>query len=184
MSNQDFKRKIACIGAGYVGGPTMAIIANKCPEYKVTVVDISQPRIDAWNSDDLPIFEPGLDERVLAARGKNLFFSTDVDTAISEAYAIQAQRRRGPWLDGTVNPDKQRSDSIDAPVERAGLKPHELKEAAAPTVEPTKHAKAGTMAGMLDMVEHLDAIREKRAQQQGIEQARLVPDDVVHAAQE
>ena len=88
MSNQDFKRKIACIGAGYVGGPTMAIIANKCPEYKVTVVDIAQPRIDAWNSDNLPIFEPGLKERVLATRGKNLFFSTDVDSAISEADII------------------------------------------------------------------------------------------------
>lgn len=88
MSNQNFKRKIACIGAGYVGGPTMAIIANKCPEYQVTVVDISQPRIDAWNSDNLPIFEPGLDERVFAARGKNLFFSTDVDSAISEADII------------------------------------------------------------------------------------------------
>jgi UDPglucose 6-dehydrogenase len=88
MSNQDFKRKIACIGAGYVGGPTMAIIANKCPDYKVTVVDIAQPRIDAWNSDNLPIFEPGLEERVLAARGKNLFFSTDVDSAISEADII------------------------------------------------------------------------------------------------
>ncbi len=88
MSNQNFKRKIACIGAGYVGGPTMAIIANKCPDYKVTVVDISQPRIDAWNSESLPIFEPGLKERVVAARGKNLFFSTDVDSAISEADII------------------------------------------------------------------------------------------------
>ncbi len=88
MSNPEFKRKIACIGAGYVGGPTMAIIANKCPEYKVTVVDISQPRIDAWNSDTLPIFEPGLNERVLSTRGKNLFFSTDVDSAISEADII------------------------------------------------------------------------------------------------
>jgi UDPglucose 6-dehydrogenase len=88
MSNQEFKRKIACIGAGYVGGPTMAIIANKCPEYKVTVVDISQPRIDSWNSDNLPIFEPGLNERVLATRGKNLFFSTNVDSAISEADII------------------------------------------------------------------------------------------------
>ena len=88
MSNQNFKRKIACIGAGYVGGPTMAIIANKCPEYKVTVVDISQQRIDAWNSESLPIFEPGLKKRVLATRGKNLFFSTNVESAISESDII------------------------------------------------------------------------------------------------
>ena len=88
MSNKDFKQKVTCIGAGYVGGPTMAVIANKCPEYKVTVVDISQPRIDAWNSNNLPIFEPGLNERLLAAKGRNLFFSTDVDSAISEADII------------------------------------------------------------------------------------------------
>ena len=73
---------VCCIGAGYVGGPTMAMIALKCPHIKVTVVDISQPRIDAWNSDHLPIYEPGLDEVVKACRGKNLFFTTDVDRAI------------------------------------------------------------------------------------------------------
>ena len=66
----------------------MTVIANKCPEYKVTVVDISQERIDAWNSDKLPIFEPGLKERVLTARGKNLFFSTDIDRGIDEADII------------------------------------------------------------------------------------------------
>ncbi len=66
----------------------MTVIANKCPEYKVTVVDISQERIDAWNSDKLPIFEPGLQERVLTARGKNLFFSTDIDRAIDDADII------------------------------------------------------------------------------------------------
>ena len=69
--------KIACIGAGYVGGPTMAMIALKCPNVEVYVYDLSQGRIDAWNSDDLPIFEPGLDEIVKARRGKNLFFTTD-----------------------------------------------------------------------------------------------------------
>ena len=53
---------ICCIGAGYVGGPTMAMIAYKCPHIKVVVVDINQSRIDAWNSDALPIYEPGLDE--------------------------------------------------------------------------------------------------------------------------
>ncbi len=66
----------------------MTIIANKCPDYKVTVVDISQERIDAWNSDKMPIFEPGLQERVLSARGKNLFFSTDIDRGIDEADII------------------------------------------------------------------------------------------------
>lgn len=80
--------KICCIGAGYVGGPTMAMIAHKCKDHTVTVVDINQARIDAWNSADLPVFEPGLDEIVQASRGTNLFFSTDVDTAIREAEMI------------------------------------------------------------------------------------------------
>jgi len=80
--------KICCIGAGYVGGPTMAMIAHKCKDHTVTVVDINQARIDAWNSSELPVFEPGLDEIVRANRGKNLFFSTDVDTAIREAEMI------------------------------------------------------------------------------------------------
>ncbi|KAJ3302975.1 UDP-glucose 6-dehydrogenase 1 [Kappamyces sp. JEL0829] len=74
--------KICCIGAGYV------VIALKCPEIKVTIVDISQERIDAWNSDNLPVYEPGLDEIVAEARGRNLFFSTDVDSAIQEADLI------------------------------------------------------------------------------------------------
>jgi len=88
MSKGNFHRKIVCIGAGYVGGPTMTVIANKCPDYKVTIVDISQARIDAWNSDDLPIFEPGLKERVEKSKGKNLFFSTEIDKEISEADII------------------------------------------------------------------------------------------------
>jgi UDPglucose 6-dehydrogenase len=70
--------KICCIGAGYVGGPTMAMIALKCPDITVTVVDMNAGRIAAWNSDKLPIYEPGLDEVVQQARGKNLHFSTDV----------------------------------------------------------------------------------------------------------
>jgi UDPglucose 6-dehydrogenase len=70
--------KICCIGAGYVGGPTMAMIALKCPDIEVTVVDMNAGRIAAWNSDKLPIYEPGLDEVVRQARGKNLHFSTDV----------------------------------------------------------------------------------------------------------
>ncbi|KAJ4916599.1 UDP-glucose 6-dehydrogenase 1 [Raphanus sativus] len=77
--------KICCIGAGYVGGPTMAVMALKCPEIQVTVVDISEPRINAWNSDTLPIYEPGLDDVVKQCRDKNLFFSTDVERHVSES---------------------------------------------------------------------------------------------------
>jgi UDPglucose 6-dehydrogenase len=82
------KTKVLCIGAGYVGGPTMTVIADKCPHIQVTVVDINQARIDAWNSDSLPIYEPGLDEVVRRARGRNLFFSTDVASAIKDADII------------------------------------------------------------------------------------------------
>ena len=111
-------KTICCIGAGYVGGPTCSVIALKCPDIKVNVVDLSKPRIDAWNSEKLPIFEvkqffnyslgphkkllclligfnplllssqPGLDEIVKQCRGKNLFFSTDIDSAIREADLI------------------------------------------------------------------------------------------------
>ena len=88
MENDQFVKKIVCIGAGYVGGPTMAVIANKCQDYKITVVDISKQRIDAWNSDCLPIYEPGLKNRVEKVRGKNLFFSSDVDESIAEADII------------------------------------------------------------------------------------------------
>ena len=80
--------KICCIGAGYVGGPTCTVIAYKCPGIQVTVVDISQARIDAWNSANLPIYEPALTEMVEKVRGKNLHFSTDVSTAITEAELI------------------------------------------------------------------------------------------------
>jgi UDPglucose 6-dehydrogenase len=79
-----FEKRILCIGAGYVGGPTMAMIASKCPGCRVTVVDINPERIAAWNSDDLPIYEPGLDKLVAATRGRNLFFSTDIETGIRE----------------------------------------------------------------------------------------------------
>ena len=79
---------ILCIGAGYVGGPTMAMIAKNCPEHTVTVVDINQERIERWNSNDLPIFEPGLLEVVQQTRGKNLFFYTDIAGAIAEADII------------------------------------------------------------------------------------------------
>lgn len=84
-------KNICCIGAGYVGGPTMAVIAQKCPHIKVTVVDLNTERINAWNGEDLsklPVYEPGLDEVVKEARGRNLFFSTEVDKAIDEAEMI------------------------------------------------------------------------------------------------
>lgn len=84
-------QNICCIGAGYVGGPTMSVIAQKCPDIKITVVDVNAMRIAAWNSEDLnqlPIYEPGLSEVVREARGRNLFFSTDVDTAIENADMI------------------------------------------------------------------------------------------------
>jgi UDPglucose 6-dehydrogenase len=83
-----YSKRIACIGAGYVGGPTMAMIAMKCPQYKVTVVDLNPQRIAAWQTDCLPIYEPGLLEVVQAARGRNLFFSTAVDAAIRESEII------------------------------------------------------------------------------------------------
>ena len=82
---------ICCIGAGYVGGPTMSVIAQKNPNIKVTVVDLNAQRIADWNDKDLtklPIYEPGLDEVVKVARGRNLFFSTEVDKAIDDAEMI------------------------------------------------------------------------------------------------
>jgi len=83
-----YKKNILCIGAGYVGGPTMAMIAAKCPQYKVTVVDINDKRINDWNSDNLPIYEPGLDVLIKTARGRNLFFSTEIEKGIKEADII------------------------------------------------------------------------------------------------
>ena len=84
-------KNICCIGAGYVGGPTMSVIALKCPDIKVTVVDINESRIAQWNDENLanlPIYEPGLSEVVAEVRGKNLFFSSDVDAAIEESDMI------------------------------------------------------------------------------------------------
>ena len=81
-------QRICCIGAGYVGGPTMAVIADRCPQVQVQVVDINQARIDAWNDADLsklPVYEPGLDRVVERARGRNLHFSTDVAASIAAA---------------------------------------------------------------------------------------------------
>jgi UDPglucose 6-dehydrogenase len=80
--------RICCIGAGYVGGPTMAMIAAKCPHIRVEVVDLNAKRIAAWNSDELPVYEPGLDDLVRQARGRNLFFSTEVKESIHAADII------------------------------------------------------------------------------------------------
>ncbi|HXV44350.1 MAG TPA: nucleotide sugar dehydrogenase [Anaerolineae bacterium] len=79
---------ILCVGAGHVGGPTMAVIAQKCPQHRVVVVDINEARIAAWQSNQLPIYEPGLEEIVRATRDKNLFFSTEVDRHMAEADII------------------------------------------------------------------------------------------------
>jgi len=83
-------KNICCIGAGYVGGPTMAVIALKCPKINVTVVDTNSKRIDAWNGplENLPIFEPGLSEVIEKTRGKNLFFSNDIKGAIENSEMI------------------------------------------------------------------------------------------------
>ena len=81
-------KNICCIGAGYVGGPTMAVIALKNPTITVNVVDINPERIAAWQTDELPIYEPGLLDVVKEARGRNLFFSTDIEKGIREADII------------------------------------------------------------------------------------------------
>jgi UDPglucose 6-dehydrogenase len=80
----NFEKNILCIGAGYVGGPTMAVLAHECPQYRITVVDINPIRIAEWNSDELPIYEPQLDDIIRATRGRNLFFSTDIAGGIRD----------------------------------------------------------------------------------------------------
>ena len=78
-------KTICCIGAGYVGGPTMTMMASKCPDYNFNVVDINDERIASWNNEDLsklPVFEPGLQELIAKTRNKNLFFSTNIKEAI------------------------------------------------------------------------------------------------------
>ncbi len=84
-------KKISCIGAGYVGGPTMAVIADKCPHLEVTVLDINKERIAAWNDcnlDKLPVYEPGLKNVIQRVRGKNLFFSTEIEAVLSDSQMI------------------------------------------------------------------------------------------------
>ena len=87
MPNSSVKT-ICCLGAGYVGGPTMALIAAKCPHIQVYVADFNVERIDAWNSATLPVYEPGLDQVVASARGRNLHFTTDIRQAIAAADLI------------------------------------------------------------------------------------------------
>ena len=89
---EDFPiKKICCLGAGYVGGPTMAVIADKCPHLKVTVLDINEERIIQWNNtnlDRLPVFEPGLKDVIQRVRGRNLFFSTEIESVIAESQMV------------------------------------------------------------------------------------------------
>jgi UDPglucose 6-dehydrogenase len=107
-----FERNILCIGAGYVGGPTMAVFAQQCPQYKVTVVDITPARIAEWNSDALPVYEPWLDDIVKQFRERNLFFSNEIERGTRESdiifvsvntptkdYGIGGQGRRSSVLD-------------------------------------------------------------------------------------
>ena len=88
MSEENKIKKICCVGAGYVGGPTMSVIASKCPDIRIDIVDINEERISDWNSDQLPIYEPGLDQIVKESRDKNLFFSTKIEEAIVDADII------------------------------------------------------------------------------------------------
>ncbi len=81
-------RRIACLGSGYVGGPTSAVTAFKSSNVEVTVVDVNPERIAAWQSDSLPIYEPGLYDIVRTARQTNLVFSTNIDKAIANADLI------------------------------------------------------------------------------------------------
>nr|XP_009933813.1 PREDICTED: UDP-glucose 6-dehydrogenase isoform X2 [Opisthocomus hoazin] len=107
-------KKICCIGAGYVGGPTCSVIAQMCPKIKVTVVDVNEARINAWNSDTLPIYEPGLKEVVESCRGRNLFFSTSIDDAIKEADLVFISVLSNPEFlaEGTAIKDLKNPDRV------------------------------------------------------------------------
>ncbi|OAF70209.1 hypothetical protein A3Q56_02028, partial [Intoshia linei] len=88
MSKINRSNNICFIGAGYVGGPSAAVIALKCPQYNVYVVDVNIEKISQWNSDNLPIYEPGLNEIVNKCRGKNLYFLNDMELAIKQSYVV------------------------------------------------------------------------------------------------
>ncbi|KAM6429342.1 UDP-glucose 6-dehydrogenase isoform 3-T3 [Rhynochetos jubatus] len=107
-------KKICCIGAGYVGGPTCSVIAQMCPNIQVTVVDVNEARINAWNSDTLPIYEPGLKEVVESCRGRNLFFSTSIDDAIREADLVFISVLSNPEFlaEGTAIKDLKNPDRV------------------------------------------------------------------------
>ncbi|XP_004396211.1 PREDICTED: UDP-glucose 6-dehydrogenase isoform X2 [Odobenus rosmarus divergens] len=107
-------KKICCIGAGYVGGPTCSVIAHMCPEIRVTVVDVNESRINAWNSPTLPIYEPGLKEVVESCRGRNLFFSTNIDDAIKEADLVFISVLSNPEFlaEGTAIKDLRNPDRV------------------------------------------------------------------------
>ena len=124
-------KKVCCIGAGYVGGPTMVVFANKCPNIQFKVVDINEERINAWNSKDLsklPIYEPKLDKLIKKCRGKNLFFTTEIKQSIKEADMI--------FL------------SVNTPTKLKGVgagKASDLKWVEASTREISKYSKGHTI---------------------------------------
>ena len=124
-------KNICCIGAGYVGGPTMAVIADKCPEIKVNVVDINKERIELWNScdlDKLPVYEPGLDKIIERCRGRNLNFSNDISRKIASADMIFI--------------------SVNTPTKKKGLgagQASDLKWVEASTRQVAKYAKGHTI---------------------------------------
>ncbi len=124
-------KNICCIGAGYVGGPTMAVIANKCPDIEVNVVDINQERIELWNSFDLerlPVYEPGLDKIIEKCRGRNLNFSNDISHKIASADMIFI--------------------SVNTPTKKKGLgagQASDLKWVEASTRQVAKYAKGHTI---------------------------------------
>ena len=115
-----FKKNILCIGAGYVGGPTMAMIAYKCPQYKVTVVDINPIRISEWNSNDLPVYEPGLDAIVKKTRGRNLFFSSNMQQGIIESDIIFVSVN-GKKIEAEVDKLNKTINNIKIEIERLKL---------------------------------------------------------------
>ncbi|KAJ2280080.1 hypothetical protein EV176_001198 [Coemansia sp. RSA 451] len=100
---------VCCIGAGYVGGPTSAVMAHKCPNIQFTVVDTDAKRIHAWNSDRLPVYEPGLDSLVQMQRNRNLHFSTDIDEAICNAQIVMIAVNT-PSMQGTHSKQGAQAD--------------------------------------------------------------------------
>ena len=88
IKTMEFEQHIACIGTGHVGGHTMAVTTAKYPSIRVTIIDVNKSRIDAWNTQKLPIIEPGLEDVVRVARGRNLFFTTEMVPVVDEADII------------------------------------------------------------------------------------------------